>query len=191
VFDGTSSAPYRPDDRPNPLGVYGSSKLCGERQVDQRLGERALILRTAWVYAAEGKNFLLTMLRLMRERGAVRVVADQRGTPTAAASIARVLWAIAARPDVHGILHWTDGGSDSWHGFAKAIAEEACAVGIFSATPEVTPIRTADYPTRARRPANSTLDTTATTRVLGIRAAPWRVNLRSTLIKIAELQGKG
>jgi len=105
VFDGRATEPYRPGDAPHPLSVYGRTKLAGEQAVLEVLAERAVVLRTAWVYAAQGKNFLLTMLRLMRERGAVRVVADQKGTPTAAASIARALWRIAELPRVHGVLH--------------------------------------------------------------------------------------
>jgi dTDP-4-dehydrorhamnose reductase len=181
VFDGRGTRAYRPDDPPNPLSVYGRSKLQGEQSVSEILGDRALVLRTAWVYAAQGKNFLLTMLRLMRERGAVRVVADQRGTPTSADSIARVLWAIAERADLHGILHWTDAGEDTWYGFAMAIAEEAHRAGLLSTMPTVTPITTADYPTRAHRPANSVLDSSLSVAALGLTPSAWRVNLRATL----------
>ena len=102
VFNGRGSEPYKPADPTDPLSIYGRTKLAGEHAVLGVLAERAVVLRTAWVYAAQGKNFLLTMLRLMRERGAVRVVADQKGTPTAAASIARALWRIAELPRVHG-----------------------------------------------------------------------------------------
>jgi dTDP-4-dehydrorhamnose reductase len=191
VFDGRATSPYRPDDAPHPLSVYGRSKLQGEQAVTGELRERAVILRTAWVYAATGKNFLLTMLRLMRERGAVRVVADQRGTPTTADSIARALWSIAARPDLHGILHWTDAGSDSWHGFASAIAEEAHAAALLPALPRITAITTADYPTRAHRPASSVLDTASTIEALRITPLPWRTNLRTTLATIAAAQRRG
>jgi dTDP-4-dehydrorhamnose reductase len=185
VFDGRATRPYQPQDRPNPLSVYGRSKLQGEQAVTEQLGERAVILRTAWVYAAEGKNFLLTMLRLMRERGAVRVVADQLGTPTAADSVARALWVVASRPDIRGILHWTDAGTESWCGFATAIAQEAQAAGLVSVIPQVTAIATADYPTRAHRPANSVLDTASTSTLLGITPCPWRTNLRATVAMIA------
>ena len=185
MFDGSATRAYRPEDRTNPLGVYGRSKLLGEQAVLQQLGTRSVVIRTAWVYAATGKNFLLTMLRLMRERGAVRVVADQRGTPTSADSIARALWAIARREDIHGILHWTDTGDDTWYGFAGAIAEEAYAVGLLPALPSVTAIRTEDYPTRARRPANSMLDIEASAAALGFRPLPWRDNLRTTVATIA------
>jgi len=185
VFDGSATRAYRPEDRTNPLGVYGRSKLLGEQAVLQQLGTRSVVIRTAWVYAATGKNFLLTMLRLMRERGAVRVVADQRGTPTSADSIAHALWAIARREDIGGILHWTDSGNVTWYGFAEAIAEEAHAVGLLPKLPSMTAIRTEDYPTRAHRPANSVLDIEASVATLGFRPLPWRDNLRTTLATIA------
>jgi dTDP-4-dehydrorhamnose reductase len=181
VFNGRSTQPYQPSDPTDPLSVYGRTKLAGEQAAFGVLGERAVVLRTAWVYAAQGRNFLLTMLRLMRERGAVRVVADQKGTPTAAASIARSLWRIAELPAVHGVLHWTDGGVASWYEFACAIAEDARATGLLSQAVTVTPITTADYPTAAHRPANSALDCSASIAMLGISPEHWRTNLRATL----------
>jgi dTDP-4-dehydrorhamnose reductase len=184
VFDGSGSRPYQPGDPTGPLSVYGRTKLLGEQAVLQILGTRAVVLRTAWVYAAKGKNFLLTMLRLMRERNAVRVVADQYGSPTSADSIAATIWAIARRPELHGILHWTDAGRATWYDFAVAIAEEGRAAGLLSAPAEVTAIMTADYPTAARRPANSELDTSETIAQLGIAPSPWRVSLRATLAHV-------
>lgn len=184
VFDGTSASPYRPGDRENPVSVYGRSKFEGERAVLEVLGPRAVVLRTAWVYAPQGKNFLLTMLRLMRERHAVRVVADQRGSPTSARSIARAIWAIAARPQLSGLLHWTDGGTASWYDFALAIATEAHANGLMAQKAAVTPITTADYPTAARRPANSVLDTSATAAQLGTTPPSWRDELHATILSL-------
>src|SRR3984957_3168424 len=181
VFDGRGSAPYLPGDAPHPLSVYGRTKLAGEQAVLGVLGERAVVLRTAWVYAAQGRNFFLTMLRLMRERGAVRVVADQKGSPTAAFSIARALWHLAQLPLLHGVLHWTDAGVASWYEFALAIAEDALAAGLLSRPVEVTPIATADYPTAAHRPANSVLNTAASVAQLALKPNPWRDNLRATL----------
>ncbi len=185
-FDGRSREAYKPDDATNPLGVYGRTKRDGERAVLEVLGDRAVVLRTAWVYAAEGGNFLLTMLRLMRERGAVRVVADQRGTPTTADSIARALWTIAQRPQVRHILHWTDAGEATWYDFAVAIAEEGLAAGLLSKPPQVTPISSAEYPTAATRPANSVLDSRESIAQLGITPAHWRENLRATLARIQQ-----
>jgi dTDP-4-dehydrorhamnose reductase len=179
VFDGESSIPYRPQDPPNPLSVYGASKLAGEQAV-RAFDTRAVILRTAWVYEAQGKNFLLTMLRLMRERGSVRVVADQIGSPTAARSIAEALWTFAAKPEVQGIFHWTDWGVASWYDFAVAIAEEWAQIA-GGAVAEVIPIGTQDYPTPARRPRFSVLDKSATCAALGLSPRHWRQNLRQVM----------
>jgi dTDP-4-dehydrorhamnose reductase len=185
VFDGTASRPYLPNDIPNPVSVYGATKLAGERAARSLLPDASVILRTAWVYDATGKNLLRTMLRLMHERRSVRVVADQVGTPTAAHSIAEVIWAIAARPGLSGVFHWTDAGEASWYDFAVAIAEES---GLATAKPNpvtVIPIGTADYPTAARRPRFSVLDKTATISALGIEATPWRQNLRKVIGEIS------
>jgi dTDP-4-dehydrorhamnose reductase len=184
VFDGTASSPYRPEAQPNPLGVYGTTKLLGERAVLEVLPERSVIVRTAWVYAAEGKNFVHTMLRLMRERGAVRVVADQVGTPTAARPLAEVLWQLVARPEVQGVHHWTDAGVASWYDFAVAIADEGAALGLLPSGVAVTPIATEEYPTPARRPAYSVLDKHSLM-TLGFHPAHWRHRLRETLKDIA------
>jgi dTDP-4-dehydrorhamnose reductase len=184
VFDGTSSVAYKPDDYTNPVSVYGRTKLLGEQAVIEVLGQRAVVLRTAWVYAPRGKNFLLTMLRLMRERPEVRVVADQQGTPTTAQSIAGALWAIAQRPDIHGVVHWTDGGSATWHEFAVAIAEEACSAGLLTAQVKVTPITTQEYPTPAHRPRNSVLDCRELIETLRMTPRPWRANLRAVLAQV-------
>jgi dTDP-4-dehydrorhamnose reductase len=181
VFDGHASQPYGTSDETNPLSVYGCTKLLGENAVLAILGKRAVVLRTAWVYAACGKNFLLTMLRLMRERDTVRVVSDQLGTPTSADSIARALWAIAQRPQTTGIIHWTDAGTASWYEFAVAIATDGFAAGVLTKPVQVTPITTAEYPTVAHRPANSVLDCRESDVAVGLTRAPWRVNLRATL----------
>jgi dTDP-4-dehydrorhamnose reductase len=185
VFDGSQGRPYAPGDRPKPLGVYGRTKLAGEREVLRIAGDRALVLRTAWVYASHGHNFVLTMLRLMRERDHVSVVADQVGSPTWARSVARAVWAAAARPDLSGIHHWTDAGAASWYDFAVAIQEEALALGLLDRKVPVLPIRTADYPTPAKRPSYSVLDVTATRAALGLEPEHWRDNLRRMLREVA------
>ena len=181
VFDGTQCRPYAPAAEPAPLGVYGASKLAGEKSVLASLPGRALILRTAWVYAATGHNFVLTMLRLMRERGAVRVVCDQIGSPTAAASIATAIWAFTLRPEISGIYHWSDAGVASWYDFAVAIAEEAAGCGLLPGLPGLTPIMTEEYPTPARRPGFSVLDTRASIDAIGIQPPHWRASLRRVL----------
>ena len=181
VFDGASSHPYVPDDPPNPLGVYGRTKLAGEREVQQILGDAALVIRTAWVYSEHRRNFAQTMLRLMREAPEVQVVADQVGTPTWARSLALALWSACARPEVHGTLHWTDAGVASWYDFAVAIQEEALAVGLLDRAVPVRPLRTDQYPSRVRRPAYSVLDKSASWRVLDAPICHWRVALRAML----------
>ncbi|HKE43791.1 MAG TPA: dTDP-4-dehydrorhamnose reductase [Steroidobacteraceae bacterium] len=185
VFDGTSTTPYQADASPRPLNVYGESKLRGERAVLETLADRAVVLRTAWVYAAAGSNFLRTMLRLMSERRQVRVVSDQVGSPTAARSIADVLWRLVARTDAHGIHHWTDAGVASWYDFAVAIAEEGAALKLLPPQIEVSPISTQEYPTPARRPAYSVLDKRATCALLGLQPVHWRTSLRAVMSEIA------
>ncbi len=184
VFDGRASSPYRPEAPTGPLSVYGLTKRDGERAVLEGWPDRSVIVRTAWVYSATGASFLRTMLRLMRERGAVRVVADQVGTPTAARPLARVLWEIAARADILGIRHWTDAGVASWYDFAVAIAEEAAALGLLPATVSVTPIATEEYPTAARRPSYSVLDKRSLA-VFGFAPVHWRRRLREVLSEIS------
>ncbi|MGE5625973.1 MAG: dTDP-4-dehydrorhamnose reductase [Bacillota bacterium] len=184
VFDGSAREPYRPDAATAPLGVYGGSKLEGERRVMERSRGEALVLRTAWVYAAQGHNFVRTMLRLMGERGTVRVVRDQLGSPTWADSVATALWAAASKRDFRGIHHWTDAGTASWYDFAVAIAEEAQELGLLKNKAEVLPITSAEYPTPARRPAYSVLDRSSTESALGIRPGPWRDNLKKMLVEL-------
>lgn len=185
VFDGRKSRPYKPGDSTNPLGAYGASKLAGEEQIRNILGGRALILRTAWVYAAEGANFVKTMLRLMAERDKLNVVSDQIGSPTWAMSLAEAIWVAVRRPEVTGLHHWTDAGVASWYDFAVAIAEEATARGLLQRATEVIAIPTEKYPTPARRPAYSVLNCGSTEQALGTRPAHWRVNLRKMLWELS------
>lgn len=178
VFDGTSHLPYRPDATPNPLGVYGRTKLAGEIAAAE-FHPAPLIVRTAWVYAARGNNFVATMLRLMRERDEVRVVADQFGTPTNAATLARTLWTLIEGGH-RGTFHATDAGTATWYDFAVAIHEEALAIGLLEKAVTVLPIRTEDYPTAARRPAFAVLDKTTTWAITGV-PRHWRSELRACL----------
>jgi dTDP-4-dehydrorhamnose reductase len=181
VFDGESSEPYAPEATTRPLGVYGKTKLAGELTVSSLLPDRSVVLRTAWVYAANGHNFVRTMLRLMKEKGGVRVVADQIGSPTAATSVAGAIWKIIERPQIAGTLHWTDAGVASWYDFAVAIAEEAAALGMLTNAVTVAPIATSEYPTPARRPRFSVLDCRKTIVATGITVTHWRTNLRGVL----------
>lgn len=179
VFDGRSGVPYAPDAAPNPLGVYGRTKLTGEVLA----GADALIVRTAWVYAPVGANFVRTMLRLMAERPEVRVVADQIGTPTYAPGLAAALWAMAGK-GMTGIHHYTDAGAASWYDFAVAIQEEAVALGLLTGAVPIVPIATADYPTPACRPPCAVLDKASTFAALGGPTPHWRTNLRVALNEI-------
>ncbi len=188
VFSGESSRPYRTDDGPGPINEYGRSKLGGERAVQQALGAMAVIVRSSWVYSAHERNFLHTMLRLMREGRPVRVVADQIGAPTSAASLASALWAFASRPGVSGLHHWTDAGVASWYDFAVSIADQAVVAGLIPDRVEVTPIATEEYPTAARRPAFSLLDTRPTVAAVGTRPAHWARELKATLQSIRPIQ---
>jgi len=179
VFDGRQGVPYAPDAATDPLNAYGRTKLAGE----QAVGPDGLIVRTAWVYAATGQNFVLSMLRRMTAGQDLRVVADQIGTPTHAVDLARALWDLAAK-GATGIHHFTDSGVASWYDFAVAIQEEALAIGLLTAPIAITPIATADYPTPARRPAFSVLDKSATYAALGAPAPHWRVSLRRMLNEV-------
>ena len=177
VFDGALDRPYREDDPTAPAGAYGRSKLAGEKRVAERC-ENSVILRTAWVYSPFGANFVRSMLRLNETRDEVGVVADQRGNPTSALDIADALIAISGRmkgdasPALRGVFHLTGSGEATWADFAEAIFHEAAARGRRRTL--VKRIATADYPTPARRPANSRLDNEKLTGVYGFRLPEWR-----------------
>lgn len=180
VFDGKSNRAYLTSDPTNPLSVYGASKRGGERHV-LKDGGAGIVLRTAWVYAATGRNFVLTMLRLMREKEQVNVVCDQIGTPTYAAGIAAAIWGLMDVNAAAGVYHWTDLGVASWYDFAVAVQDEALARGLLTRAIPITPIPTTAYPTRAVRPAFSVLDTVSTRGLIKAPARHWRHNLRTML----------
>jgi dTDP-4-dehydrorhamnose reductase len=180
VFDGRSNRAYLPTDATHPLSSYGRSKLGGEQRIREQGGD-AIILRTAWVYASMGKNFVLTMLRLMGERDEVRVVHDQIGTPTWATSVARAVWGLMDADAAAGIYHWTDLGVATWYDFAVAIQEEALSRGLLTHAVPVVPIPTAAYPTPATRPAFSVLNGESTRSIVPFPAEHWRHNLRMML----------
>jgi dTDP-4-dehydrorhamnose reductase len=185
VFDGRKPAPYGEDDPVNPISVYGASKAQGEAAIRERL-DAHLILRSSWIYAPTGQNFVRTMLRLRAERSEIRVVADQTGSPTAAEDLARAVIAgavhlLSGRLD-HGTFHFCGAGSTSWFGFAEAIF----ALGPDrDPSPRLIPIGTAEYPTPAHRPANSVLDTRKFASIFGLEAPPWRESLARCLRQIA------
>lgn len=184
VFDGQGKRPYREEDSTAPLGVYGASKLAGEEAI-REAGGRHLIFRTAWVYASHSSNFLRTMLRVGAERDVLRVVADQVGTPTPAALIAdATAQALKHSSQLSGTWHLTSNGETSWHGFAEAIFSEALAAGKLARSPVVEAITTSEYPTLARRPAYSHLDTTKFESDFGISLPVWREGLRQVVSEL-------
>lgn len=185
VFSGESDRPWREDDPTGPLGVYGESKLAGERAVRES-GAAHQVFRLCWVYGPRGHNFMLTMLRLARERGHLKVVDDQRGTPTSARRIARaVAGALAARPDATGTWHLAAEGETSWHGFAAEIFRQAVETGLLAKAPVLEAIPGSEFPTPARRPAYSRLDTSAFTRDFGLHLGDWQAGLAEALRELA------
>jgi len=189
VFDGHKETPYREDDPVGPTSVYGASKRAGEERV-LAAHPKAVVLRTSWVFAAEGTNFLRTMLRLAEDRDRVRVVSDQFGAPTYAPDFAEACAAISAHvvsdphnADLFGIFHMSGGGDTSWAGFASAIFESARARSVKAAAVE--PIATSDYPTAAARPANSRLDCARLAEVHGVRLPHWADAMNRCLDRIA------
>jgi dTDP-4-dehydrorhamnose reductase len=200
VFDGSKPAPYVEDDPAAPLNVYGASKLEGERAVAAS-GCDHVILRTSWVYAPRGRNFLLTMLNLAATREEIRVVDDQRGAPTSSRELARatlaLFGAVAPRHPItgedlarvasrSGLYHATAGGETTWFGFAEAIFREwSLRRGAAFRAPRLVPIATREYPTPARRPANSLLSNERLHRTFGIRLAPWGEGLAEAISMLA------
>lgn len=178
VFDGMQSHPYTTLAPTNPLNAYGESKLAGERAA--LAGAHNLVIRTSWVYAAQGRNFVRTMLGLMASRDELSVVCDQVGTPTHARSLARATWDLI-EANASGLHHFTDAGTASWYDFAVAIQDEAAALGLLNNSTRVVPIPAADFPTAARRPAYSVLDKSVTWAVLKAPPRHWRHELRTML----------
>jgi dTDP-4-dehydrorhamnose reductase len=180
VFDGTKDTPYIEEDHPSPLNVYGRSKLAGEQAI-HGIGGAHLILRTSWVYSARGKNFLLTIRRLLQEKNELRVVSDQVGAPTSARALAEATAELlrrhgaAALGDARGIYHATASGSTSWHGFAREIARLERP----DAPARIVPIASSEYPTPARRPGNSRLSNEKLLRRFGVALPKWEACLEA------------
>ncbi len=188
VFDGNKQGPWTETDTPHPLSVYGATKLAGEEAI-RAVGGRSLIFRTSWVYAPHGKNFLLTMLRLGRERDRLSIVDDQLGAPTTASELAQATHSIVSGilagqfgppEDWAGLYHMTCAGSTTWYGFAQAIFQRAAQL-LHQPIPELVPIPSSQYPTPARRPQNSVLSNALLAERFGLRLAPWPVALDATL----------
>ena len=186
VYDGIQAKPYLPGATTNPLGVYGETKRQGELVALAESPDRTVVVRTAWLYGQYGGNFVKTMLQLMQQRDSLAVVADQVGTPTWAESLANVIWGITSLEQVAGIFHWTDGGQTSWYEFAQAIQDDAFDLNLLTKKIPIAPIPTDEYPTPARRPAYSVLDTSSTCELLQIQPEPWRDNLHRMLQRLGD-----
>jgi dTDP-4-dehydrorhamnose reductase len=190
VFDGSKHGAYVENDPIGPLGVYGASKAEGEKRI-RALAPSHVILRTAWVFGKYGANFLKTILRLASERDRLQVVADQRGTPTSTRDIGEAVLAVRTALEEGkrnwGTYHFAGRGATTWHGFAEAIvAEQAKTTG---RAPPVEAIATKDYPTAARRPANSELDSSLFAATFGYRATPWRDRMAETVQSLLKSAG--
>ena len=171
-----------PESSPNPLNVYGKSKLAGEEAV-QKAAPDFLIVRSGWIYASHGRNFLLTILSALRAGRPLKVVDDQVGVPTAARSLARAVWACAMQPGTRGIRHWVDRGTASWYDFAVEIQRIATELSLIAESPQITPVTSVEYERPARRPAYSVLDAEMLWRELGAPAT-WQSELRQTLSEL-------
>jgi len=193
VFSGSKSSPYTEDDATDPMSVYGASKLAGEKAV-LAAHDRAAILRTAWVYSPFNANFVKTMLRLAEDRDEISVVADQQGNPTSALDIADAVIEVLTRlsassdPRLQGVFHMTGQGDTTWAEFAAAIFSAATAHDGPSA--RVLPIATSEYPTKARRPANSRLDNAKLARTYGVRLPPWQESLERVVARLLQSQAQ-
>ncbi|ALO44760.1 dTDP-4-dehydrorhamnose reductase [Pseudohongiella spirulinae] len=184
VFSGRNWRPYTPDDQTDPLSIYGRTKLEGELHVRYLAPQHSLVLRTSWVYSEFGKNFVRTMLKLMIEKDGLTVVADQLGAPSSTHGLARCIGAALEKRPL-GIMHWQDSGVASWYDFAMAIQDEALAVGLLDKAIPIVPIPTSGYPTPAKRPPYSVMDTTDTVKTLNVQPAYWRHELREVINRLA------
>jgi dTDP-4-dehydrorhamnose reductase len=197
VFDGSTDRPWREQDQTNPLSVYGESKLAGEVAIREAGGSH-LTIRTSWVFASKGKNFLTTITRLARERSELRIVADQMGAPTSARSIAQAVVSVVGERGAHtkgqylnlirhrfaaagGLLHMSDNGETSWHGFATAIVNGLRSRGQQLAVTNIAPIGTKDFPAKAWRPLNSRLDMTRLRNIFDVKMPTWEMALKVEL----------
>ncbi len=196
VFDGSGRRPWREDDPAAPLSVYGFSKLAGENAV-QEAGGSHLLVRTSWVYASEGNNFLRTIVRLARQQAQLRVVDDQFGAPTSARSIAKCVVSLLKGGVVTmeekfsragGLVHLSSTGETSWHGFASSIVKGISDRGIDAVAERVVPIKTAEFQTAARRPLNSRLDLSRLAKVFGVTTPRWQDSLDEELDELVRPQ---
>jgi len=183
VFNGRNFKPYKPYDTPSPESVYGKSKREGEKAVLDILNDKALLIRTAWLYSSHGNNFVKTMIHLMKERETLTVIDEQIGTPTWALGLAHAIWN-SIEKKITGIFHWTDAGVASWYDFAMAIQEDGLAAGLLEKSIPILPVTAKQFPTLAKRPYYSVLDKTSFLQATGLKPLHWRVQLRSMLAEL-------
>ena len=190
VFSKHSANPYKPGDKPDPVSVYGKSKLAGEEIILRQREQNSIILRVSWLYSATGRNFVTSMLRLMRGDKDLNVIGDKFGTPTSAHRLADIIWKLALSETGNGIYHWSDRGVISWYDFAVEIMEQALQSGILDQAVKITSIPSAAYPTPAERPMYSALDSSGTESVLGIKTSSWQEELGKVLdlIKLGQAE---
>ena len=192
VFDGKSSRPYRPEDEPNPLNVYGQTKLEGERKIIESGLKEYAIVRTSWVYSKYGSNFLNTMLRLFSERDSLGIVNDQFGCPTSAKCLANAIWRLATSQvsvnnkldKAQKIFHWSDSGVATWYDFAVEIQKKALENGLLESAIPISPISSTEYPVPAKRPSYSVMDTSAIRNLLGLESTSWQSELEKVILSL-------
>lgn len=183
VFDGVRDTPYPPDSPTNPLNMYGRSKLAGEQEI-QRYGPNILIIRTGWLYASHGRNFLRTVLSSLQASRPVRVVNDQVGVPTSARDFAAVIWKCAVRNDLRGIEHWVNAGTASWYDFAIAIQQLAVARGLIRLITPISAVTSAEYNSRADRPRYSVLDASGLKLAVACESRSWENALAEIVVEL-------
>tara|TARA_B100000963_G_scaffold91851_1_gene79036 strand:- start:3967 stop:4869 length:903 start_codon:yes stop_codon:yes gene_type:complete len=191
VFDGNSKSPYKPIDEPNPINIYGKTKLCGERGIQEVLNNtnQYLIIRTSWVMGPIGRNFAITMLNLHKSKDNISVVSDQIGCMTSTLSLSKICWLIIEKNNLQyekesGILHWSESGVSSWFDIATEIGDLALSIKLLEKTAKVIPISSEEYITKAKRPKFSLLDSTSTKELLNIENKYWRYSLLEILKEI-------
>ncbi len=186
VYGGSKTTPYQINDPTHPLGVYGASKLAGDEHILEQMSSHASIIRTAWVYSQFRKNFVLTMLNLMKNKESISVVDDQIGSPTWASSLARLVWNLIEKNQDVGLSHWTDQGVVSWFEFATAIQAEAFDLGILDKKIPINAVSSDEFNSVAARPSYSVLDCSKVCEAMKIKQTPWQSNLNTMLKQIVD-----
>lgn len=185
VFNGNNCVPYKETDPTDPIGVYGASKLEGEKEL-LRILDDGIVVRTSWVYSKHGNNFVKTMLNLMKTKEKLGVIVEQIGSPTWSAGFANTLWQMVQKNSSAGIYHWSDGGVCSWYDFSVAIQRQALELGLLDKAIPIQPIPTSAYPTPAARPNYSVMDKTKIEQELGISTVHWQTQLREMLLQLSD-----